>query len=56
MTCFFLLPSLADGARNTFLTQRLKDKLDNRSNASSEIDYAGAHAIQIGKKGRGIPR
>jgi len=55
VTCFFLLRSLADGTRNTFLIQRLKDKLGNRSNASSEIEYAGTRAIQIGEDGRGIP-
>ncbi|WP_141688659.1 acyl-CoA dehydrogenase family protein [Bradyrhizobium paxllaeri] len=55
VTCFFLLRSLADGTRNPFFIQRLKDKLGNRSNASSEIEYAGTRAIQIGEEGRGIP-
>ena len=35
--------------------QRLKDKLGNRSNASSEIEYSGTRAIQVGEEGRGIP-
>ena len=55
VTCLFLLRSLADGSRNPFFIQRLKDKLGNRSNASSEIEYAGTRAIQIGEEGRGIP-
>jgi putative acyl-CoA dehydrogenase len=55
VTCFFLLRSLPDGSRNPFFIQRLKDKLGNRSNASSEIEYAGTRAIQIGEEGRGIP-
>ena len=55
VTCFFVLRSLADGTRNTFLIQRLKDKLGNRSNASSEIEFAGTRAMQIGEEGRGIP-
>jgi putative acyl-CoA dehydrogenase len=55
VTCFFLLRSLPDGTRNTFLIQRLKEKLGNRSNASSEIEFAGTRAIQIGEEGRGIP-
>jgi putative acyl-CoA dehydrogenase len=55
VTCFFVLRSLPDGTRNTFLIQRLKEKLGNRSNASSEIEYAGTRATQIGEEGRGIP-
>lgn len=55
VTCFFVLRSLPDGKRNTFLIQRLKEKLGNRANASSEIEYAGTLATRIGEEGRGIP-
>src|SRR5207237_7457231 len=44
VTCFFVPRSLPDGKRNPFFIQRLKDKLDNRSNASSEIEYHGTPA------------
>jgi putative acyl-CoA dehydrogenase len=54
MTCFFVARSLPDGSRNPFHIQRLKDKLGNRSNASSEIEYAGTRAHIVGKPGRGI--
>ncbi|HEY6930215.1 MAG TPA: acyl-CoA dehydrogenase family protein [Thermoanaerobaculia bacterium] len=53
-TCFFVPRSLPDGARNTFLIQRLKDKCGNRSNASSEIEYRGTRARLVGEEGRGI--
>jgi putative acyl-CoA dehydrogenase len=46
--------SLPGGARNTFLIQRLKDKVGNRSNASSEIEYRGTAAWLVGEPGRGI--
>ena len=54
VTCFFVPRSLADGTRNPFLIQRLKDKLGNRSNASAEVEYAGTRAHRIGQDGRGI--
>ncbi|HMJ02616.1 MAG TPA: acyl-CoA dehydrogenase family protein [Conexibacter sp.] len=44
-----------DGERNAFALQRLKDKLGNRSNASSEIEFRGAWAQLIGEPGRGVP-
>src|SRR5258708_27759252 len=43
-----------DGARNQFRIQRLKDKLGNRSNASSEIALDGAWAVMVGEEGRGV--
>ena len=46
--------SLPDGTRNRFLIQRLKDKVGNRSNASSEIEYDGTLARLVGEPGRGI--
>jgi len=54
LTCFFVPRSLADGARNPFFIQRLKDKCGNRSNASSEIEYRGTRARVVGEEGRGI--
>jgi putative acyl-CoA dehydrogenase len=45
---------LDDGARNGFHIQRLKDKLGNRSNASSEIELDEAWALMIGEEGRGV--
>jgi len=54
VTCFFVPRSLDDGARNTFLIQRLKDKCGNRSNASSEIEYRDTLAWIVGEPGRGI--
>ena len=55
MTCMFVPRSLPDGTRNRFLIQRLKDKVGNRSNASSEIEYDGTWAQVVGVQGRGIP-
>jgi putative acyl-CoA dehydrogenase len=55
VTCFLVPRSLADGSRNAFRIQRLKDKIGNRSNASSEIEYADTVAFLVGEPGRGIP-
>jgi putative acyl-CoA dehydrogenase len=44
-----------DGSRNRFHIQRLKDKLGNRSNASSEVEFRGAWARMVGEDGRGVP-
>jgi putative acyl-CoA dehydrogenase len=54
LTCFFLPRVLPDGTRNALHIQRLKDKLGNRSNASSEIELDGALALRIGEEGRGV--
>jgi putative acyl-CoA dehydrogenase len=54
VTCFFLPRTLPDGSFNRFFIQRLKDKAGNRSNASSEIEYAGTLAIRVGAEGGGI--
>ena len=53
--CFALPRILPDGTRNAFHIQRLKDKLGNRSNASSEIELHGAWAQLVGEPGRGVP-
>ncbi len=54
LTCFALPRWTPDGERNRFLIQRLKDKLGNRSNASSEIELDGAWARRLGEEGRGV--
>jgi putative acyl-CoA dehydrogenase len=56
VTCFALPRVLPDGSRNAgFQLQRLKDKLGNRSNASSEIELREARARMVGEPGRGVP-
>ena len=55
LSCFLVPRWLPDGARNEgFRLQRLKDKLGNRSNASSEIELDGAAAWLVGEEGRGV--
>ena len=54
LSCFFVPRVLPDGTRNTFAIQRLKHKLGNRSNASSEIELNQTHAWLIGDQGRGV--
>jgi putative acyl-CoA dehydrogenase len=54
LSCFLLPRILPDGTRNPFAIQRLKDKLGNRSNASSEVEFHGTHAWIVGEEGRGI--
>ena len=53
LSCF-LVPRIIDGERNTMHLMRLKDKLGNKSNASSEIEYHGATGLLIGEEGRGV--
>jgi putative acyl-CoA dehydrogenase len=54
LTCFLVPRITPDGERNGIQVMRLKDKLGNRSNASSEIEYHGALAARLGEEGRGI--
>jgi putative acyl-CoA dehydrogenase len=54
LTCFLVPRWRPDGTRNPILIQRLKDKLGNRSNASAEIEYAGALAWLVGEEGHGV--
>ncbi|HEX2145453.1 MAG TPA: acyl-CoA dehydrogenase family protein, partial [Glycomyces sp.] len=54
LSCFLLPRVLPDGARNAIRLQRLKDKLGNRSNASSEIELHDAVAHLVGEEGRGV--
>jgi putative acyl-CoA dehydrogenase len=55
LSCFLLPRWTPDGERNAVHINRLKDKLGNKSNASSEVEFHGAHAQLIGEEGRGIP-
>jgi putative acyl-CoA dehydrogenase len=54
LTCFLLPRIRPDGTRNAIRLVRLKDKLGNRSNASSEVEFDGALAWRVGAQGRGI--
>jgi putative acyl-CoA dehydrogenase len=56
LTCFFLPRVLPDGRRNAIRVQRLKDKLGNKANASSEVEFDEAHAWLVGDEGRGVPQ
>ncbi|WP_328784525.1 DNA alkylation response protein [Streptomyces canus] len=54
LSCFLVPRILPDGSRNTFRIQRLKDKLGNRSNASSEPEFDGTVAWLVGPDGQGV--
>jgi putative acyl-CoA dehydrogenase len=54
-SCFLVPRWTPDGAVNALRLQRLKDKLGNRSNASSEVELAAAWGLLVGEEGRGIP-
>jgi putative acyl-CoA dehydrogenase len=54
LSCFLVPRVLPDGTRNPMHLMRLKDKLGNRSNASSEIEYDDATAWLVGEEGRGV--
>ena len=55
LSCFFMPRFTPDGERNPIHIQRLKDKLGNRSNASSEVEFRGTWARMVGEEGRGVP-
>jgi putative acyl-CoA dehydrogenase len=54
LSCFFMPRYTPDGEINELRIQRLKDKLDNRSNASSEVEFDSTWALIIGEEGRGV--
>jgi putative acyl-CoA dehydrogenase len=54
LSCFFMPRFAPDGSINAIQFQRLKDKLGNRSNASSEVEFLGAYGILVGEEGKGI--
>ena len=55
VSCFLVPRWLPDGTRNVFNIQRLKDKLGNRSNASSEVEFENTLGWLVGEEGRGVP-
>ncbi len=55
VSCFAVPRVLPDGSRNVFHVQRLKDKLGDRSNASSEVEFDGTTGWLVGEPGRGVP-
>jgi putative acyl-CoA dehydrogenase len=55
ISCFLMPRWRPDGTRNAIRINRLKDKLGNKSNASSEVEFDGAYAELVGEEGRGIP-
>jgi putative acyl-CoA dehydrogenase len=55
LSCFLLPRHRPDGTRNQFYIQRLKNKLGNWANASSEVEFRGALAWMVGEEGRGVP-
>jgi putative acyl-CoA dehydrogenase len=54
LTCFVVRRVLPDGTRNGLRIVRLKDKLGNRSNASSELEFVDAYAQRLGEEGAGV--
>jgi putative acyl-CoA dehydrogenase len=55
LSCFLVPRVLPGGERNVFRLQRLKDKLGDRSNASSEVEFDGTTGFLVGEPGRGVP-
>ncbi len=55
LSCFLLPRFTPDGHVNDIRIERLKDKLGDRSNASSEVEFRGAYATIVGEEGRGVP-
>ena len=56
LSCFFLPRWRPDGSVNSLHIQRLKHKLGNHANASSEVEFEGTHAWLVGEVGRGVPQ
>jgi putative acyl-CoA dehydrogenase len=56
LSCFFLPRWLPDGSLNAIAVLRLKDKLGNHANASSEVEFERASAWLVGEEGRGVPQ
>ena len=55
LSCFFVPRWRPDASKNAILIQSLKDKLGNRSNASSEVEFQDTYGVMVGEEGRGIP-
>jgi putative acyl-CoA dehydrogenase len=56
LSCFFVPRFAPDGTVNPIAIQRLKHKLGNHANASSEVEFAGTWAWRVGDEGRGVPQ
>ena len=54
LTCFFLPRWKPDGSKNPFWIQHVKDKMGDRANATSEVEFADAWALPVGEEGRGV--
>jgi putative acyl-CoA dehydrogenase len=54
LSCFLMPRRLPDGTKNAFRLMRLKDKLGDWANASSEVEFCGAQAWPVGEEGRGV--
>lgn len=54
LSCFFLPRWRPDGQKNSLWIQKLKDKMGDKANASSEVEFAGAWALPVGEAGRGV--
>ena len=54
ISCFLVPRWRADGERNNLAIQRIKDKLGNRSNASTEIEFQDTYGVMLGEEGRGV--
>jgi len=54
-SCFYVPRWRPDGSKNPVLIQRLKSKVGNRSNSSSEVEFQDAYGLMLGEEGRGIP-
>jgi putative acyl-CoA dehydrogenase len=54
ISCFLVPRWRPDGTRNNLFLQRIKDKLGNRSNASTEMEFADTYGVMVGEEGRGI--
>jgi putative acyl-CoA dehydrogenase len=55
ISCFYVPRFAPDGSKNAVQVQQLKDKLGNRSNVSSEVEFLDAYGVMIGDEGRGVP-
>ena len=54
ISCFLVPRWRPDGTRNTLFIQRMKDKLGNHSNASTEMEFQDTYGVMVGEEGRGI--
>ena len=55
ISCFYVPRFAPDGSKNAVQIQQLKDKLGNRSNVSSEVEFLDAYGVMVGDEGRGVP-